>query len=165
LLLAAFFLLAACVPMMQKAREVEIKTAFDPKEHDPYLKSGNNTVTGRAYMHTLRGEVVTCAGREVMMLPATSFFREAIEIGRTGKLPKMNEKIPVEYRSIMRPGKCDSQGNFVIRSLPDGNWFVLTQIKWTERGLTQGGDLAKEVRLSGGKTVEVVLTDKDQAGF
>src|SRR4030095_16529486 len=68
---------------------VQMQTAFDPLEHNAYMEPGENSIKGQGFLRQQGGGVVTCAGSEVFMVPATSFFREVVMLFRAGKYPQM----------------------------------------------------------------------------
>jgi hypothetical protein len=141
----------------------KMQTPFDEKMHKPYTESGTNTIKGQAFLRQMGGGVVTCAGSDVVLMPATSFFREAIGIFASGrKLAPLTAGLPTAYQSIIKKSQCDAQGNFAFTGLPSGNWFVGTTVSWTAGYQPQGGDLFKEASVSNGETAQVLLTDSDR---
>jgi hypothetical protein len=56
---------------------------------------------------------------------------------------------------MIRRTECDAQGNFSFSEIPDGTWFVLTQVN-----ARNGGVLITEVTLSNRRATAVLLTDK-----
>ena len=91
---------------------VEMQTKFDYSEHEPYTKPGENGIKGQGFLRQKGGGIVTCAGSEVLMMPATSFFREAIRLMRAGNKPQITEKIDPAFKPIIKRSQCDAQGNF-----------------------------------------------------
>ena len=77
---------------------------------------------------------------------------------RAGSTPQIAEKIDPEFKSIVKRGQCDAQGNFSFSQLPAGAWFVVTQVNWVVGYNRQGGTLMREVDLSNNETVQVLLT-------
>lgn len=65
---------------------------------------------------------------------------------------------------MIKQSQCDAQGNFAFSSLPDGRWFVATEVKWTVRYAQQGGALMQELSVANGETAQVLLTEKDWVG-
>ena len=144
---------------------VQMQTKFDYSEHKPYTEPGENSIKGQGFLRQQGGSVVTCAGSEVAMLPATSFFREAINHLRAGNKPRMEiETLDPTFKPMIKRAQCDAQGNFSFTKLPDGAWFVLTQVNWIVARVTQGGTLMRELTLSGNETTQVLLTEKDFIG-
>ena len=140
---------------------VEIQTKFDYSEHKPYMETGENGLKGQGFLRQQGGGIVTCAGREVLLVPATSFFREAVTAYRLGKNPQFTEKVDPAFKPIIKRSQCDVQGNFAFGNLPAGKWFITTQVSWIVNRNTQGGTLMREVTLSNNETIQVLLTEKD----
>lgn len=144
---------------------VQIQTVFDRSEHEPYTEPGENSIKGQGFLRQQGGGVVTCAGSEVLMIPATSFFREVVMYVRAGNAPHIAEKIfDPAFKSIIKHAQCDAQGNFSFSKLPSGAWFVLTDVSWVVGYARQGGVLTREVTLSNNETAQVLLTEKDFVG-
>jgi hypothetical protein len=138
-----------------------MQTKFDYAEHKPYTQPGSNIIKGQGFLRQRGGGIVTCAGSHVYVMPATSFFSEITNHLRAGKEPQVDEKIDPVYKSMLKQSQCDAQGNFTFNSLPNGNWFVATEVKRTVGYSQQGGALMREVTVSNGETIQVLLTEKD----
>ena len=135
---------------------VQMQTKFDYSEHEPYAKPGENGITGQAFLTRQGDSVVTCAGSRVLLLPATSYFREMFwHMIVAGSEPDPPENPYPSLKGMIRRTECDAQGNFSFSKIPDGTWFVLTQVKARD-----GGVLIAELTLSNGGTPQVLLTDK-----
>jgi hypothetical protein len=147
-------------PVRHAPSFVQIQTKFDYSEHEPYAKPGENGVSGQAFLTRQGDSVVTCAGSRVLLLPATSYFREMfwhmIVVGSEPEPPK--NPYP-SLKSMIRRTECDAQGNFSFSKIPDGTWFVLTEVK-----ASSGGVLITELTLSNGAMPRVLLTDKHLVG-
>jgi hypothetical protein len=127
LLLTCGLLLAACVPFPRSGggQVVPMETVFDLDEHRPYLEPGMNNIKGQAFLVQRGGGVVTCAGNAVALLPATKFFDEYLYLVRRGLTPQTKWKA-----GATRHGYCDAQGNFSFTNLPDGKWYIFTEVRW-----------------------------------
>jgi hypothetical protein len=143
---------------------VEMQTQFDYDQHKPYTLAGNNGIKGQGFLRQQGGGIITCAGSPVYLMPATPFFREIIGHFRAGKNPQLGAQLDPAYKPMIKQSQCDAQGNFSFAQLPDGAWFVATEVKWIVSSLQQGGALMREVRLSQGETSQVLLTEKDFIG-
>lgn len=160
LLLAAGVVFIGCA-----IREpVEMKTKFDYAQHKPYTLPGNNGIKGQGFMRQQGGGVVTCAGSAVYLLPKTSFFGEAIDLFRSGNTPQLTTAVDPAYKSMVKESQCDAQGNFSFAQLPDGAWFILTEVRWMVGYALQGGTLMRQVSVANGETIQVLLTEKDWVG-
>ena len=139
---------------------VQMQTKLDYSEHEPYAKSGENGISGQAFLTRQGDSVVTCAGSRVLLLPATSYFREMLwHMIVAGSEPKPPETPYPSLKSMIRRTECDAQGNFSFSGIPDGTWFVLTEVN-----AKHGGVLITEVTLPNGATPQVLLTDKHIVG-
>ena len=142
---------------------VPMQTKFDYSELKPYLEPGENSIRGQGFLRQQGGGIVTCAGYVVILVPATSFFRELVTLRLAGKSPRYTDKIDPAFFNHRRT-QCDAQGNFSFSNLPNGTWFVMTEVSWVVANARQGGTLVQEVTLSGNETTQVLLTDKDFVG-
>jgi hypothetical protein len=140
-------------------RFVKMQTKLDYSEHEPYAQSGENIISGQAFLKQSEESVVTCAGSRVLLLPATSYFREMIGHMVAGSEPRPPEKAYPNLKGMIRRAECDPQGKFSFSEIPDGAWFVLTEVK-----AKPGGVLITEMMLSNGETTDILLTNKHLVG-
>ena len=141
-------------------RFVEMQTRFDYSEHEQYARSGANSIYGKASLAKQGGGVVTCAGSRVLLMPATSYFREMFSyMIVAGSEPNPPEKAYPSLRGMIRRAECDAQGNFSFSEIPNGTWFLLTQVNATHGSMWIG-----EMTLDDSGTREVLLTDKHIVG-
>jgi len=107
---------------------VKMQTKFDYSEHEPYAKPGEYSIRGQAFLTQQGDSVVTCAGSRVLLLPATSYFREMFwYMVVAGSEPEPPEGAYPSLKSMIRRTECDAPGNFSFSEIPGGTWFVLTQ--------------------------------------
>lgn len=59
---------------------VETAVPFDPNQGRCILSRGSSTIQGQAFLRQAGGGVVTCAGEEVSLLPATPYQVERMTI-------------------------------------------------------------------------------------
>jgi hypothetical protein len=138
------------------APSVKVQAKFDYSEHEPYAKAGRNVLSGRAFLRQQGDSVVTCAGNRVLLVPATAYFREAfwhLIVSRREAQPP--ETVYPSLKSMIRRAECDAEGKFSFSEVPDGAWFVLTQVNAPD-----GGVLIGELALSNAGAATVLLTDK-----
>jgi hypothetical protein len=161
LLLAAGAVFTGCATH----QSMEMKTKFDYEQHKPYTQPGNNSIKGQGFMRQQGGGVVTCAGSAVYLMPKTSFFGEAIDLYRSGRTPQPTEPVlDPAYKAVLKQSQCDAQGNFSFAQLPDGEWFILTEVRWMVGYAPQGGKLMRQVHVANGENMQVLLTEKDWVG-
>jgi hypothetical protein len=160
--LGVSLLLTGCAAVRQP---VQMQNRFDYDLHKPYTESGPNTIKGQGFLRQKGGGVVTCAGSQVIAMPDTLFFREFISLYKAGKKPQIpGGFVDPSYRSIIKQAQCDAQGNFTFSAVPNGNWFVMTEVKWAVGYAPQGGALMREVNVADGVVAQVLLSDKDVIG-
>lgn len=163
-LIAAAVVTALCGCAMQP-KTVMMKTTFDGEAHRPFVGPGPNAVSGQAFLRQQGGGTVTCAGEQVLLLPNTVFFREMLDIARKGSEPEhVGARISQgEFKSILRQGQCDAQGNFAFASVPSGSYLLATQVQWVVGYNRQGGGLLKTVSVEPGDSNRFLLSDADRA--
>jgi hypothetical protein len=138
---------------------VKMKTKFDYSEHKPYAEPGENAISGQAFLTQQGSSVVTCAGSRVLLLPATSYYREMFAHIIAGSEPEPPDTPYPSLKSMIRRTECDAQGNFWFSEIPDGKWFILTQVN-----ARHGGVLITELTLSNRGAIQILLTDKHVVG-
>ena len=162
-LLAIFFgvtLLTGCLGP-QVVRQSE---SFAVSQVSSMLEPGNNTIKGSALINQVGGGTVTCAGRQVTLVPRSTYADERMQIiyGNlqggvgTGQVAESDPMSYSNYVSATKDTTCNAQGFFQFNNLSDGEYYVVTKIIWGQYG-AQGGNLMRAVKVSGGQTVEIVL--------
>lgn len=161
-LIAATMLLSGCTVPLELFK---LESSFDEKAAMSQLEAGTNTVTGSAVIRQQGGGVVSCAGSEVYLIPVTPYATERMHVvygsdqrgyrsvGNFGFEPDL-----VEYHRAMRSVIGDAQGMFEFDRVKDGEYYVVTTIRWVVGYRSQGGALMQRVRIGGGETKRVVLS-------
>jgi hypothetical protein len=150
LLLVAALALGGCV------REYTIQTPYDPAAAEWSTKDGDATIKGQAFLKTRGGDVKTCAGNKVTLIPSTARQDEiarAIDAGYN----KLIGSVPgggLDWRNT----RCDAQGNFVFTKLPAGTWWVEAVVRWEAADSIQGGGVREKVTTRPGDTADVIVT-------
>lgn len=166
-ILAIFILLAGC-----GAPNYNITQAFNEKEAEDALRKGNNTIQGEAFLRQQGGGIVTCAGSEVILLPATAYATEMMnalylstEKGYNTFFPlrrKVYNFVPNEprYPELTKRTLCSSTGHFKFKDIKDGSYYIITTINWKVAGNDywyEGGDLMQKVSVKNGETAEITM--------
>jgi hypothetical protein len=138
---------------------VKMQTKFDYSNHESYAKPGGNSVTGQGTLRHQGDGLVTCARSRVLLLPATSYYREMIGHIIAGSEPEPPQTTYPSLKGMIRKTQCDARGYFAFSEIPDGPWIVLTQVN-----ARHGGVLITEVTLSNHRTIPVLLTDRHLVG-
>jgi hypothetical protein len=136
-----------------------MQSKFDPSEHRPYIGAGPNSVQGQAFLTQRDGKIVTCAGKDVLLVPATTFFREVItNFNNRFRRTETAEKIDPVFKPMIKRSQCDVQGNFLFQKIPNGKWFVLASATPPNDLLDR--TMVREIALPE-QTTQVLLTQKD----
>lgn len=127
---------------------------------------GTNEVTGQGFLRQQGGNVVTCAGEEVDLVPVAPYSSERLGslYGNTIKgyvEPYLAPKLPAAetgYVESWLKSQCDAQGKFKFSALANGDYFLVTQVIWYAGNSQQGGYLMQQVSLHGNEQKDVLLT-------
>ena len=156
---------AAIAPKHVEVFEAPIKAAFDTAQAERLSGPGQNTIQGSALMRTRGGSVVSCAGLDVELVPATDYAKERMgwiygsDQGgiRQWSTPIRFTPSPAAYDTARRHTTCDAQGAFTFDQTADGSFYVVSCITWSVAGERQGNCMMRPVTVSGGKTVRLVI--------
>jgi len=162
LIIASVFglLLAACT-----APTHQVQTPFRPADFEWSQGKGSAGISGQAFLKTRGGDVKTCAGNTVALVPENSYTLELLTAAKAGK----NSQASWDYRyqHFRRTTICDAQGRFAFRDLPAGHWLLGTTVMWEAPSTSyltnmQGGGLSQSVTLREGEAKDIILTDRDR---
>lgn len=156
---------------------LKLSSNFQAQEAKDLIGDGSGLISGSAFMRQRGGGVVTCAGADVLLIPATTYaaerqrvlFKSSLNPGSVVYRSSINydydsivrkfDPDPAEYHNFMRRSVCDAQGNFAFSNVKDGRFFVVTSVVWTIGTYTpQGGYLATAVDVRSGKAERLVLS-------
>lgn len=150
-------------------RMVTLNIPFDEAAARKLLEPGTNAIQGSGLIRQGGGGIVTCAGRPVVLIPNTAYaqgwMQEVFKSKDGGYKSTANDGVVFQdsaaFDAAQKTTQCDALGAFSFDEVADGEFYVLTTVKWnvaTGFGpIPQGGALAKLVKPSGGKTTKVVL--------
>lgn len=154
--------LSACV-----GRDLEITAKFDPREAAFVKNGGSARLSGQAFMRQNGGGVVTCAGEEVNLFPATKYATERfakiygdVSGGRINVFQGVSLKgVPPEYLEYRRVATCDAEGDFEFSGVAPGTYYVQSRVVWMVPNsyFPEGGSVAKRVTLRSGQRLRVLL--------
>lgn len=160
----------------------QVTTPFQEQDFQQWAGAGPSSLSGQAFLKTVGGDVKTCAGSKVLLLPDNGYVEEMMANESSGSTYANMDHRLLDY---IRQSMCDAQGNFAFSALPAGNWVVMTSVTWGAphvalpgedpaplTGLIlgiphspdvdeQGGELRKAVSLQSGDN-RVLLTEEDQ---
>lgn len=153
--------LAACAPTVMQVP----LTPDDMELAAAMLQTGTSTIRGSALLRQRGGGVVTCAGNDVFLIPATdSASRELRRIfgSDQGYVPRGGDAslgggTLVAPPEPNRRAACNAQGFFSFDGVRPGRWYLMTIVTWTVGDQYQGGTLLGMAEVSEGGEIEVVL--------
>ncbi|MWD27716.1 hypothetical protein E0K89_009540 [Aquicoccus sp. SCR17] len=152
--------LAACAPMA-------IATPFRAEEVRGIKRDGRARIEGQAFLRQRGGGVVTCAGSGVLLIPAGGYATELFtrvwgnpEGGVAGTFVMGPKTLPPGFLEYTRQSRCDAEGDFVFERVPDGTYFVASQVTWTVPGsyLPEGGVVGRRIAVRGGRSQRVLIS-------
>lgn len=160
-----------------KTRTVLLKSHFNLYEVSWFYKKGKNTILGQAFLRTRGGEIKTCAGYEVNLIPASRYAEERMkalyENTQKGFLhiyyaySKRTQFVPEspEYLRTKKPQSATPAEDLSSQTCQTGEYFVITEVIWEVPSYYGGGThptggyLMQRVKLKGGETKEIILTN------
>jgi hypothetical protein len=151
-----------------KAKTVTLTHPFDKIQADRLLRPGPNTIKVNAFLRQEGGGVVTCAGQDVDLVPATEMARERITalygsalggFRRADAVTVNFAGIDPEYAGKQKNALCSSEGRVTFENVTNGDFYVTTEVVWSAQGKKQGGFLAKRVTVGDGEVLDLVLSD------
>jgi hypothetical protein len=177
------FLLALIVIMIgcaaQQPSVIWLHTKFDPAQAAYSREKGENVIKGQGFMRTRGGEIRTCAGSRVSLVPITDYSEERmmylynIPSSSETRYTPWHERYKTtfaytdpEYEKFFITTYCDAQGNFLFENIADGDYFLATRVMWEApycvglncNNMFQGGDLMQRISVSGGGIRTIYLT-------
>ncbi|MEJ2217580.1 MAG: hypothetical protein P8099_13300 [Gemmatimonadota bacterium] len=130
------------------------------------LEPGKGTIKGSAVLRQRGGRVVTCAGNEVFLIPATESASKELRrifgsdegyVNRGGNVVTGGGRL-VRPPQPNRSTACDPQGYFTFSNVRAGKWYVMTNVVWSANGDYQGGTLLGTAEVAEGEASEIVLS-------
>lgn len=160
---AVLSIVAGCVTTKPP---VTLSNEFSASEAAIINKAGKNTIKGNAFLRQNGGGVVTCAGSDVLLIPATKYAKERIGYiygsenggynpvysGQSTFTPE-----PPEYSSMVKTTTCNSDGKFEFKNVANGDYYVLAKVIWQVRSY-QGGSLMRKVNVKNGQAIDLVMS-------
>lgn len=144
-----------------------LKSRFDPHEVSFAAGSGTNTIAGDGFVRTRTGEIRHCGGLEVSLVPDSTYARERLNtiygntiegyrnVSDTGVRFSHNDP---RYFASHRVSRCDAKGHFRFERVPDGTYYVITSVHFSDPySHRSGGTLMRRVIVAGGTTKTVLL--------
>lgn len=139
----------------------EIKSTFDASEAAFIHRQGKGSISAQAFLRRNDGVVVYAAGSEARLIPKTRYSEEritAIYRGAKYNVYVPSPPSPPGFESAMRVTKADGEGRFTFSGVADGDYYIVTAVKWFAGDAAQGGNLMEPVTVSGGNALNVIMT-------
>lgn len=126
------------------------------------LDTGDASIEGSGCLRQRGGDVVSCAGSPVWLIPDTPFFQWAsdqsrIALGRALSRPEVTEYV--------REATCDVDGRFTFDDVPAGAYLAGTVVTWEVPGgpplyisSTQGGPVFTSVDVETASAQTIAIT-------
>lgn len=162
IIFAACVFLAGCM-----GRTIETTVPFNPDEVAYINRSGAAEIEGQAFFRQRGGGVVTCAGEEVLLIPAGEYATQRMSqiYGNVqgGSISAMQgasqENADPRYLSMVRKSVCDAEGDFEFKNVANGDYYVATKVLWTvgDSFIPEGGALTQRVSIRGGRSTRALL--------
>jgi hypothetical protein len=141
-----YALVVACVVGSSTATAADVQ--FDAADFAPFAGDGPATLDGEAFAKTKGGELRTCMGETVFLIPANAFSISVINRFAFGTPVAKSWAGPAA--PYWRESTCDSQGKFTFAGLPPGNWIAYGEVRWRVLGDLQLAKMAKKIVLKAG---------------
>lgn len=171
LLLATFFLSACSLTsFMGNSKKQDETIKLDAKKAQAMLAPGKSMVSGSALIKKPDGEVVTCAGSKVYLIPETDYAKYAMNILYSsldeGFNPAANSRrIPDEDPDFMENTlyvKCNANGYFTFSGIATGTFYLQSKIVWMEDGRVQGGTVMNRIRVPENQMIRDFVLSPDE---
>jgi hypothetical protein len=162
LAILAAMLASGCSPTV---KQVALAPSDVPKA-SAMLEQGTSTIKGSALLRQRGGGVVTCAGNDVFLIPATeSTSQELRRIfgSEQGYVPRGGTETFGGGTLVAAPEPnrrtlCNAQGFFTFNNVRAGKWHIMTSVIWTVGEDHQGGTLLGTTEVAVDREIEVVLS-------
>ena len=155
------------------AAAVTARVDFDPTTVAWSLERGGSRISGQGFLGTRGGNIKTCAGNEVFLIPDSPYakfrmqvFYGGLERGFLGSRRSFaqREHPDPDYVKTSRKAVCDADGRFTFSRLPAGRYYVVTTVVWEAatgwggRPELQGGDIMLGVDVAADDEQVIVVT-------
>ena len=145
-------------------RQVNVQVPYDNELTARIMQPGTGSIRGSGLARQQGGGVVTCAGSQVLLFPATAYSTKfLLEYLGPGNLADEYRPLPLHLAATgfgeqMRTTHCDAQGFFKFDRVGLGDYFVQTIVTWQAgRRCCEGGTLTRKIAITGNDLVEITL--------
>lgn len=155
---------AASLAMLAGCMQKELKAAYSAPDHAAWMGKGTATVNGEGFIRRPNGWLARCSGERVYLIPASSYFREWIDIRRSGASVANSRALFETHKEALRTVQCDQRGRFQFAELPPGKWFVLTRISYESArdSFSENALYVTETETKPGQSASVILSNPNR---
>lgn len=147
------------------ADEAQVYSPYLEENFQPWMGQGRTTLNGQGFYKMPSGRLISCAGSEVLLIPANGYNVEALQsIGSGTGFPENYNRSAYKF---VRRTICDGAGRFVFQNVPTQNWIVMIHLTWQESDAImfwmkndKGGTLYQEVQPDIGET-KIILSNNE----
>jgi hypothetical protein len=162
-------LLAACETVSLSSRD---EASFDPNDVAWSKQRGANTIVGTAKLRAGDGMTRSCASLSVRLAPDSDYTRDRVERlygdADTAYVSATEAKrvraepgtdVTPAYEKSLKAAKCDANGRFTFKNLPDGTYYVMAPVVWRGKvgEVSEGGFFMQRVTVEGGETARLAM--------
>lgn len=167
----SFAALAACETLPPPRERVDL----DPNDLAWAQQRGQNTIVGVAQLRAGDGVSRSCAALPVRLAPDSSYTRERVQMlygdadsafvtATEAKQARAQPgaKVSPNYEKSLKAVKCDAQGRFTFKNLPDGTYYVMAPVVWRGKlgEVSEGGFFMQRVTVEGGETARLAMIER-----
>ena len=138
---------------------------YDNEKAAMFMAEGPNTIRGNAFLKTRGGEVRTCAGNPVLLLPDVQYNRSVLQQShpsgsRSARQPSVDLGAATSvFTQYGRKTTCDSNGEFIFDNVAEGDFIILSRVVWEVPGSGyQGGEMVDYVSTRNKSNQKVIIT-------
>lgn len=117
---------------------VSREVPFNPADFARSAAPGSGKVTGQVYAILRNGRSLTADGEPVVVAPVNAYTTENIQRRYIGgeHLRSADSRID----QYLHTGTTDRDGNFTVRGIPPGEYYVESEVTWTTSRLETDND-------------------------
>lgn len=159
--------LMAAVGFSAGACAVEKQVHFDAKAHGAPLAKGDAKIEGEGFIRRKNAWLARCSGEIVYLVPDNAYFREWVEIYRSGHTVENAKDLNEVHKGAVRKTQCNMKGQFAFENLPAGKWLLITRLTYdSEQSVSflskYDYTLVTQAETKAGETTPVILANPNR---
>ena len=144
-----------CVSCVTTSPVVVQRVPYVESEYAKYKLPGTATITGQAFMKNMGGDVKYAAGNEVALNPVTSISTQWYKAFYLGG--QTLSETDSRYIAAIRFTTADGEGRFRFDNIPEGEYYITTNVTWYVGNSKEGGWISKRVTIEDGQAYDIIL--------